>query len=464
MMQMLAIAVIVPGMVWLLVLNWKQQEKVSRAFWIPLSWMLIVGSRSVSSWFNLQSGTTILDRFTEGTPLDAAIYAVLILCGLFVLNSRARQIDGFLRSNPALLVFFGYCAAAVLWSDFPLIALKHWIKLLGSLAIVLVVLTEANPWGAIRRLFSTSALILLPLSVLFILGFPELGSKFNDYDHLMYYNGVTTQKNELGMISLIFGLAALWMLLEDLDHRGRAGWRGRLAVQCSVLLMALWLIVMANSMTSLSSFMLSALVMVLVGRPWASRHAANAHLLAGSAVGLAVFALFIDSTGALLRMLGRNPTLTGRTDIWKAVLSYHTNPLIGRGFDSFWLGSRIEGVAHLIGYKGITQAHNGYIETYINLGWIGVALLGWLIASGYLRGVKMLRVDPSAGRFQVAMVASAIMYNLSEAEFRSVTLSWMVFLLAIVEIPALRPNRATRPVKELQSLRATPAKTMRILR
>ena len=64
------------------------------------------------------------------------------------------------------------------------------------------------------------------------------------------------------------------------------------------------------------------------------------------------------------------------------MLALHTNPLLGTGYESFWLGSRLQFVWDAT-EQGILQAHNGYLEIYINLGWVGVILLGGLIVTGY---------------------------------------------------------------------------------
>lgn len=461
MMQLIVIAVVVPGMLWLQILNWKEKEKVSKALWIPLVWILIAGSRSPSSWFSAPDARDLAQRYEEGTPLDAALFAFLIVCALFVLNRRMRAISSFLRANEALLAFYGFCAISISWSDYPLISLKHWVKLCGDLAIALVVLTDPNRWIAVRRVMTTAALILLPLSILFILAFPDIGSKFDPSDYHMYYNGVTTQKNELGHISLTFGLGALWCILGDWEDRTQSDRRRRLMVQVAILVMALWLVVKANSMTSFSTLMLSATVMVLAGTRPIYRNPNRLNWIAGGAAGVALFALFIDSSGEMLHLLGRNSTLTGRTDIWKAVLSFHTNPLFGTGFDSFWLGSRIQMVADRIGYTGIAEAHDGYLEIYINVGWIGVLLLAWMILRGYRRAVAVLGVNPHAGRFQVAMIVSAVIYNLTEAGFRNVNVVWIAFLIAIAEIPALAPM--ARQVFQQQIGGQAPEKQLRVL-
>ena len=86
--------------------------------------------------------------------------------------------------------------------------------------------------------------------------------------------------------------------------------------------------------------------------------------------------------GNLLGAVGRDPTLTDRTAIWSIVLSMHTNPLVGTGYESFWLGPRLQKVWQLFGAT-INESHNGYLEVYLNLGLIGVLLLVGLLITSY---------------------------------------------------------------------------------
>src|SRR5258708_25781030 len=95
--------------------------------------------------------------------------------------------------------------------------------------------------------------------------------------------------------------------------------------------MAVWLIVKADSMTSLSCMGLAGAVMVLATTNWVVRRPATLFLLIACAAGIALFALFLDSGGSMLQSLGRNSTLTGRTQIWAAVLAQHINPVPSTG-------------------------------------------------------------------------------------------------------------------------------------
>jgi O-antigen ligase len=104
--------------------------------------------------------------------------------------------------------------------------------------------------------------------------------------------------------------------------------------------------------------------------------------------------------------------------------------LVGRGFESFWLGNRLEAVWNM-SVQGIQEDHNGYIELYLNLGWIGLLLLGWLIVTGYRDAIAAFHSDPREGRLRLAFLTAALIFSLTEAGFRMLTPIWFAFLLAV---------------------------------
>ena len=136
----------------------------------------------------------------------------------------------------------------------------------------------------------------------------------------------------------------------------------------------------------------------------------------------------------MLQSLGRNSTLTGRTQIWAAVLAQRINPVLGTGFESFWMGNRLQSVWTL-SQVGIEEAHNGYLELYLNLGWVGLTLMGMLIVTGYRNGLELFRRDPVAGQLRMAFLTCGVIYSCTEAGFRMMNPVWIGFLLAIVAVP-----------------------------
>ena len=211
------------------------------------------------------------------------------------------------------------------------------------------------------------------------------------------------------------------------------------------LLLALGLVVRADSMTSLSSFALGGMVLIASSLKMMRRRPSALLAVAMFAIAAAGFALFLDSGGSLLQELGRNPTLTGRTKIWEAVLAQPINPLIGAGFESFWMGNRMQSVWDL-SQVGIQQAHDGYLELYLNLGWIGLVLLGVLIVTGYRNALALYRRDAQAGRLRVALLTAAVVFAFTEAGFRMLSPDWFGFLLAVTAIPAMAAQeQAVKP-------------------
>ncbi len=126
--------------------------------------------------------------------------------------------------------------------------------------------------------------------------------------------------------------------------------------------------------------------------------------------------------------MGRNSTLTGRTEIWALVVNLVHNPVVGTGFESFWLGSRLETMQRHM--RGLNEAHNGFIEIYISLGWIGVLLLAVMIVTGYRNMIATFRRNPDEGRFRLALFLTVIVSSFTEAAFRTLGIGWFAFLLA----------------------------------
>lgn len=433
----------------------------SKALWIPLLWLLIISSRPVSMWLHVNREVTLEDRYTEGSPLDATYYAVLLVAGVYVLNRRWVQMKGYLQANLPVLLFFFYCGLSVMWADSPPVAIKRWIKAIGDLVMMLVVLTDPNPALAMRRIFERVGFVLLPLSILFIVFLPSMGSSYDPIDRVTMYFGVTTFKNLLGVTSMFCGLGALWSFLGAWQDRVAPNRMQLLLVHGTVMLMAVWLIKKADSMTSLSCLGLAGIVMVMTSTRWVERRPASVFLLVAGATGIALFALFMDTGGGMLQSLGRNSTLTGRTQIWAAVLAQRINPVLGTGFESFWMGNRLQSVWSL-SQNGIEEAHNGYLELYLNLGWAGLTLLGVLIVTGYRHALTLFYRDPVAGRLRVAFLTAGLIYSCTEAGFRMMSPVWTGFLLAVIAVPDERMTGA-HAAMDFPLRQSVPRRRMRVL-
>ena len=443
-MQLIVTLIFALGILGLFLLDRDRDTQTSKALWIPVVWMLIAGSRNVGEWVQiLSSGTTVGggEVYLEGNPIDRNILGGLIALGIIVLFTRHRQAGALLKRNVPICVYLLYCGASVLWSDFPGVAFRRWPRALGDLVMVMVVLTDSVPLAAFKRLLTRTGFVLVPLSILFIRYYPELGRSYGA-DGTPYWGGVTGGKNSLGMICMIFGLGSLWRFLTAYRNRVSPDRKRQLIAHGTLLVMVVYLLREANSATSLACSALAGTVMVLASRPTLARKPALVHLLVVAVVSVSLFALFFNSGGNLVEALGRNSTLTGRTVVWKRAFGIVQNPLFGSGFESFWLGRRLDWM-RMLDY-GLNQAHNGYVEIYLNLGWVGLMLLAAMMVRGYRKIIVSLRLD-QAGAVSSLMLAyfvAGVIYNYTESGFKMMSPVWILFLLALTVVPGT-PNPET---------------------
>ncbi len=461
---LLYIAVIC-GLFWL---DRDRKLRTSPGLWVAVTWLLIISSRTVSEWLmafhylDAPGGTDAVSAASalEGNPVDRNVYSGLLLIGLIVLIGRRQQVGKLLRANLPIVLFFTYCLVSAVWSAYPDVALKRWIKGLGDIVMVIVLLTDRDREAALKRLLSRCAFVLIPLSILFIKYYPDVGRSYNRWTWTYSYGGVTTNKNTLGMICMLFGVASVWRLLGILQGKATRHRARRLAAHALLLALITWLFYMANSVTSMSCLVLASGILIMAHTWMLARKPALVHLLVVGMIAISFSVLFLGAgAGLMADTTGRDTTtLTGRTEIWKLALSMAGNPVIGTGYESFWLGKRLEKMWAID--PDISQAHNGYLEIYLNLGWVGELLFATILITGYRNAYAAFKRNRHAGSIVLVYLTIAVVYNFTEATFRMTTPIWFYFLFSAIALPPLMAKAKTASknkavVQELSPVSAT---------
>lgn len=411
--------------------DFKRKPNVTISHWIPFIWFLIASSRSVVQWLYPNEATTMDIASLSSSKIDATVLTILIILGIVILSRRIKDCNQILINNQWLVFMFLYCGISVIWSDYSLVSLKRWFRGIGTFIMVLVVLTEIDPLETIKTMFRRCAFLMIPLSILFIKYFRDLGVYYGEFGGAEYV-GVTTHKNLLGRLCLILGFYFFWEINERWKNKKKINVTADkigLFINIIFLVLIFWLLRTANSSTSTGCLIIAICILLLLNIPIVKRNI-------NMTIFLLVFILFIlsliiDIENIFVTSLNREMTFTGRTEVWSICLNLVKNPLIGTGFESFWLGERLKIIWDRYWWHPI-QAHNGYIEVYLELGIVGLFLLSGVMFSIYKSIRKTLVNDFQFGCFQLSFFVQYLIYNFTESAFGLYSFFWFVFLLICI--------------------------------
>lgn len=404
----------------------------SSALWLPLLWLAILGSRAVSLWFGVGMRFETPGDYVEGSPLDRNVFLIIICTGFIVLWRRRVDWGLFCRANRGVCLFFIYCGISVIWSDYFFVGVKRWSKDCGNIIMVLIILTEENPVDATRAVFARFCYLVLPLSVVLIKYYSDFG---------MYYTGgwekmccgVAMEKNALGCDALVCALFMVWDFLEMRNRTNSKMEKLDICNRCVLLFIVVWLLDKAKSSTALSLFILGTIILICSRFAFVRIHIRRlgTYSLAAGSVVLVLYS-FPEMDQAFVDLMGRDMTLTGRTEIWREVLKEPINPLLGTGYQSFWIGPRAEKYWERWIFHP-NQSHNGYIETYLNGGLLGLGLLIVMLVGAGAGLKKTVLLGSSYSTLRFAYFAVMVFYNWTEAMFDKLSPSWFVLLLACLD-------------------------------
>jgi len=399
-------------------------EGNSKAIMVPFIWITFPHYFTILAWMGIRVSSAG-GPVDEGNPINRSIYVILMLSGIYILNNRQVLWNRFFSKNVFIWLFFLYGLISILWSDFPFIAFKRWIKVIGVLVMVLIILTEKRPYESLGVIIKYASYVFLPLSILFIKYYPHLGRAY--HMGLPMYTGVFDQKNTLGQICILSVLYFAWRFLY---FEKSSKYQLHNTIYLIMFLFSTFLFYKANSATAMVCSIFAVFILIIARHPVFKN---NYRIIIPLATVSVLIYIFLDYAfnvkDYIIQLLGRRSDLTTRVPMWRDLLSMAKRPLIGTGFESFWLGDRLR---YMISAWGIShQAHNGYIEMYLNLGWIGVSFLISWILSGIRNIQKYMALDYPAAIFRMTLMIVILLVNYTEATFWGTNTLWLIFFVSI---------------------------------
>jgi len=420
---------------------------LSRALWVPTIWFLYCATRPLNEWFATgQAMGSATSAVESGSFLDRNFLTILLVIGLVILKKRRINWPQTIKNNSWLFALFFFMLVSILWSEFPFSSLKRWVRTVGTSIIALVVLSEADPYEAMHAIIRRTMYIVIPFSMLFVKYFPLIGVAFGQWSGAPFYLGATNNKNSLGEVCAIWMFLYVWNLVEKRDKKdGPQAVRGQTKFELILVLMTLYLMKGPSGYgASGASYSATSIAVLLMGLaiffillqfkarlPQLGRWVVVA--LAGYCALMVVMnVLGISLISVVAPVLGRDSTLTGRTELfWDVLLPLACqNPVLGLGYGDFWI-KPVPGLT-----LDSNEAHNGYLDVFLELGVVGLTLLA-LVAVAYFRKAKNeLRDNFNWAAFRIAYLVMFLFHNWTETTLlRSREFLWNLFVLFAVVFP-----------------------------
>jgi exopolysaccharide production protein ExoQ len=325
--------------------------------------------------------------------------------------------------------------------------------LLGGILLVYYIMSRYAFDQVLELLFIVGTVTIVA-SIVFALALPQYGLD-NMGGHSDAWKGVFSAKNYLGNIALFFLTVAV-------SYRGRTSFLR--SVRLPQIIFCLTAIAFSRAATAYMLTVIYVVYFAIVKTLHRFRKQDYLVVCVLLLVLLSAVAMVIVATpNVLLSLLGKDATFTGRTQIWVAALdSIAKRPLLGYGYQAFWLGLEGESYRVILAVSWLlAQAQNGFIDVTLEMGAAGLVIV--LLVFGFAFRDAMVCLFRSRDHAQLlavewylAIVLLTLLCNLSESFlFDPKHLGSMIFLIACVGlklewkrlrvVPAPKPTGLMEP-------------------
>ncbi len=164
-------------------------------------------------------------------------------------------------------------------------------------------------------------------------------------------------------------------------------------------------------------------------------------------IALALFAFAISYAEVVFSLLGRDATLTGRTEFWSYLLNVHRQkPVFGYGYNSIMEYEEVVAPLREFVYTKFTSSHNSYLDIILNLGWVGFSLFFALIVYSLWRAIKQATNESYAVSVRFVVISAAfLVLGVTESNAGlSNRLATLFYFGALVQLFNYRPKQYLR--------------------
>ena len=344
------------------------------------------------------------------------------LISILLIVIRYKKVIPIVTREKWLWMIWGIALASTFWSDVPVATLRSSLFLVQVTLFGVYFATHYSLKEQLRLLAVTFSIVVL-LSIAIALALPSYGvmSSQEGGVHAGAWRGIYMHKNGLGRMMVLSAIVFLLSTSSSRKYRWIA-WAG--------FILSIAMVVLSTSKTSLAILLtLIVLLPFYKALRWRSSLAIS-FLIPMVFVGGSVAVLLASNAEAILGAFGRDLTLTGRTDLWAAVINkISERPWLGYGYGGFWgsLEGESADVLSIVQWAA-PHSHNGFLDLWLDLGLLGLLAFALSFLAVCWRSVLCLRlIKTSEGLLPLVYLTFLLLANLTESSLLRQNSLWILF-------------------------------------
>jgi exopolysaccharide production protein ExoQ len=334
------------------------------------------------------------------------VFLVIYFISLCLLLLRWKHVLPVMSKGGIFWLLFGLAAASFFWSYSPELTRTRVVALSGTMLFSLYLASRYTLKEQLHLLGWMFGVAIVS-SIIFAVLLPKYGQMGGF--HAGAWRGIYNHKNGLGKNMVLSAVIFCLLALSSQKHR----WLMWSLVAASVML-----IILSHSTSSIVNLLiLLSILAILPALSW--NYLFVVPILIGiSAIGIILYLLITSNAEQAVGALGKDLTLTGRTNFWPLVLDkIWERPWLGYGFGAFWQG--LDGPSAYVWNASAFKApnsHNGYLDLCTELGFVGLSLYVTAFITSFQKALTNIRRMKTPDTFwPILIFGMIILSNLTES-------------------------------------------------
>lgn len=403
------------------------------AIGLTVFYLILTTTRAFDFW--KETGPVFKSDSWKGNILISMMGNLVLLIIIPFLIMKYERVKKKLAQNWPLVLLFGYTLTSCLWSEFPDITFRRWVKIFIYFLLIINIISLPNPIKLLRKTFFFYIYIVSTLNLVMILISRKYG--WQSYEGGALPCGIIGHKNGFGLFCAASFFTMLWY-----SSSGGIPFKASLKKHLILYVVLPAGLIASESITALGGMILASALSLLVY--WLIKMGLRDPYIVASLLFFIIVIILssyivnenivqADLLDLILKPSGKDPTFTGRTDIWSASISLglKNNPVFGSGFGALFVGEKSSWLQSIYG-EHLWGAHNGFIETFLEIGIVGLAIALLIMAKivGYVfKAVFKYRAHSVS---LLSLVILIIFVNLFEVNILNTTFSFFLILFLSV--------------------------------